>query len=315
MSSEHNILLEAGTNELEVLELFLNHRTDTGQQACYLGVNVAKVMQVIEAPALDSPESATDPCFMGIIPLRGLTVPVLDLGKWLGLDVVRHKHDVIMVTQFSGTTTGFLVSGVTDIHRVGWQSVQPPGRFLAGIGADSVVGIVKMDDKFIQLVDLEHIIADLDASTRGQVGTGVTAPRRYKAIVSDDSPSIRNMLVANLKAANIEPMIATNGQEALTMLRAEAARAEEENRPLSDFVDILISDIEMPLMDGLSLTKTIKQDPLTRNVPVILYSSLITPELRHKGESVGADDQISKPDLASMAQRIISLLQEKERPA
>jgi CheY-like chemotaxis protein len=99
------------------------------------------------------------------------------------------------------------------------------------------------------------------------------------------------------------------------MLRAEAARAEEENRPLSDFVDILISDIEMPLMDGLSLTKTIKQDPLTRNVPVILYSSLITPELRHKGESVGADDQISKPDLASMAQRIISLLQEKERPA
>ncbi|MFV0423526.1 chemotaxis protein [Oleidesulfovibrio sp.] len=311
MNNDHNILLEAGTNELEVLELFLNHRTDSGDGACYLGVNVAKVMQVIEAPELQVPESATNPCFMGIIPLRGMTVPVLDLGKWLGLNVVRHKHDVIMVTQFSGTTTGFLVSGVTNIHRVGWGDVQPPGRFLAGIGADSVVGIVKMDDKFIQLVDLEHIIADLDASTRGQIGIGIKAPRRYRAIVSDDSPSIRNMLIENLKAANIEPLIATNGHEALTMLRAEAARAAEEKRPLSDFVDILVSDIEMPLMDGLSLTKTIKQDPQTKDVPVILYSSLITPELRHKGESVGADDQISKPDLASMAQRIITLMEEK----
>ncbi|GFM36969.1 chemotaxis protein [Desulfovibrio psychrotolerans] len=311
MSPEHNILLESGTNELEVLELYIEERLPDGSVVpCYFGVNVAKVMQVIEAPAFNAPESASNPCFMGMIDIRNMMVPVLDLSRWLRMDMVRSEYDVIMVTEFSNAVTGFLVSGVTEIHRVGWQQVQPPSGYISKIGTNCIVGMVDLGDHFVQLVDLENVLADLDPTTfEKAVQEGPRANRTYRALVADDSATIRLMLRKNLEAANFDPLLVNNGQEALNQLRAFRNRMEQEGRPLSDYVDIVISDIEMPLMDGFTLTKNIKEDAVLGRLPVILYSSLITNELRHKGDSVGADDQISKPDLDTMAQRALQLLE------
>lgn len=311
MSLEHNILLESGTNELEVLELYIAERLPDGTVVpCYFGVNVAKVMQVIEAPTFSAPESASNPCFMGMIDIRNMMVPVLDLSRWLRMDMVRSEYDVIMVTEFSNAVTGFLVSGVTEIHRVGWQQVQPPSGYISKIGTNCIVGMVDLGDHFVQLVDLENVLADLDPATfEKAVREGPRANRTYRALVADDSATIRLMLRKNLEAANFDPMLVNNGQEALNQLRAFRNRMEQEGRPLSDYVDIVISDIEMPLMDGFTLTKNIKEDSVLGRLPVILYSSLITNELRHKGDSVGADDQISKPDLDTMAQRALQLLE------
>ncbi len=311
MSIDHNILLESGTNELEVLELFIAERLPNGAVVpCHFGVNVAKVMQVIEAPSFAAPESASNPCFMGMIDIRNMMVPVLDLSRWLNMDMARSPHDVIMVTEFSHAVTGFLVSGVTDIHRVGWQQVQPPSGFIARVETNCIVGVVGVEDRFIQLIDLETVLADLDPSSFAKtVADARIGERTYRALVADDSATIRLMLRKNLEAANVTPIMVSNGQEALTHLRALRDQAKAEGRALNEFVDIVISDIEMPLMDGFTLTKNVKQDPELSRLPVILYSSLITSELRHKGESVGADDQISKPDLDLMAQRAIALLE------
>lgn len=310
MSTEHNILLETGTNELEVLELFISERLPDGSVVpCYFGVNVAKVMQVIESPKFVAPESASNPCFMGMIDIRNMMVPVLDLSRWLKMDMARADHDVIMVTEFSHSVTGFLVSGVTEIHRVGWQQVQPPSSYITKVGTSCIVGVVDLGDHFVQLVDLENVLADLDPASFEKVEhLGTRSEKCYRALVADDSATIRLMLRKNLEAANFEPILVSNGQEALNQLRAFRDQAQGEGRPLSDFVDVVISDIEMPLMDGFTLTKNVKEDQVLGVLPVILYSSLITNELRHKGESVGADDQISKPDLDMMAQRALELL-------
>ena len=139
----------------------------------------------------------------------------------------------------------------------------------------------------------------------------MVAPREYKVLVADDSATIRVMLRKTLTRAGMAPTIVNNGQDALETARALARQATDQGRPVHELLDIIISDIEMPLMDGFTLTKNIKSDALLRDVPVILYSSIITEELRHKGESVGADWQVSKPDLERIPEVAVKLVEER----
>ena len=315
MQNAKGILLETGTNELEILEFFINERVggesgdDTGEPN-YFGVNVAKVMQVIESPQLEHRESATHPAFLGTIPLRQHILPVIDLAVWLGMDRVHSPYDIVVVTEFSQTVTGFLVSGVTEIHRVGWQEVIPPGEYISRLGTQSIIGLVNREDHFVQLLDLESIIGDL-APEEALTGDGaiVRASQRYKALIADDSATIRLLLKTNMEEANFETTIANNGQDAYNLVFQLKDKAEAEGRDITDYVDVVVSDIEMPLMDGFSLTKRIKEDPVLGKLPVILYSSIITKELRHKGESVGADEQVSKPEMDQMAEKAIRLIE------
>jgi two-component system chemotaxis response regulator CheV len=315
------ILLETGTNELEILEFHIDGepREDGAAERHSFGVNVAKVMEVIESPHLEPQPGATHPSFRGLIPLRSHILPVIDLSVWLGIARQVAPRENVIITEFSKTVTGFVVSGVTGIHRVGWQEVIPPDGYMPKTGIQAIIGLVERDGHFIQLLDLETIIADLspaelDFSTPPQT----MAPREIKALVADDSATIRLMLQKTLERSGITPTVVGNGQEALAVLRETAAKAEAEGRPLSDYLDILISDIEMPLLDGFTLTKHVKTHPVLRSLPVVLYSSIITDELRHKGESVGADLQIAKPDLERLpevAVRLVAASDAKRSPA
>jgi CheY-like chemotaxis protein len=206
--------------------------------------------------------------------------------------------DNVIVTEFSQAVTGFLVSGVTEIHRVAWTEVIPPDSFVPKVGVQAIIGLVERNGHFIQLLDLETILADLAPATdRESFASDFVSPRTLRALVADDSATIRLLLEKNLAAANFELVIANNGQEALATARDLARQATAEGKPITDYLDVVIADIEMPLMDGFTLTKNIKADPVLGELPVILYSSIITHELRHKGESVGADYQISKPEM------------------
>ncbi|MHC1701822.1 MAG: chemotaxis protein [Humidesulfovibrio sp.] len=310
------ILLDTGTNELEILEFHIDGDAGPevpGQRHSF-GVNVAKVMEVIESPGLEPLPSATHPSFRGIIPLRSHILPVIDLAVWLNIAKAPAPLDNVIVTEFSKAITGFVVSGVTGIHRVGWPEVIPPDGYLPKAGIQAIIGLVERDGHFIQLLDLETIIADLSPEDDpGTAAATFVAPRELKALVADDSATIRLMLQKSLTRAGITPTITSNGQEALETARALARQAQAEKRPIQDFLDIIISDIEMPLMDGFTLTKNLKHDAVLRDLPVVLYSSIITDELRHKGQSVGADRQISKPDLASIPETAVQLVQEYER--
>ncbi|WP_421901133.1 chemotaxis protein [Maridesulfovibrio sp.] len=309
------ILLETGTNELEILEFYIDlpESEDGPEERCHFGVNVAKVMQVIESPELEHPESAEHPCFMGTIPLRNHILPVLDLAVWLGMERKKQKYDIVIVTEFSQTVSGFQVSGVTEIHRVGWQQVLSPDKFMSSFDDSCIVGIVEREDRFIQLLDLESILADLDPTLGGDFDApSAVATEAYNALVCDDSPTIRAMLEKSLEKANFRHTIVHNGEEAKNTLLNIKQAAKQENRPVKDYVEIVISDIEMPLMDGFSLAKWIRDDQDLKSLPIILYSSIITKELRHKGESVGADEQISKPDLHLLPEKAINLIESRK---
>ena len=131
-------------------------------------------------------------------------------------------------------------------------------------------------------------------------------------LVADDSPTIRQMVESNLRSALLSTELVGDGDAAWEKLLSFKELSRREGKPLSTYVEVVVSDIEMPRMDGFSLTKRIKSDEVLHVLPVILYSSIITEELRHKGLSVGADDQISKPELVKVAERVISLLQGKQ---
>lgn len=266
---------------------------------------MAKVMQVIETPNLDPPESAPHPSFMGTIPLRDLILPVLDLSVWLELNMPKTERDIVIVTEFSRSITGFLVSGVTEIHRVGWGEVIPPTSVIAQ-STDAIVGLVDKGDYFVQLLDLETILTQFEPDESENMAI---SEKQYKVLVADDSATIRMMLEKNLTDANLKPIITNNGSEALKTIFKLRDQAEAEGVDISEYVDIVVSDIEMPLMDGFSLTKNIKDDSILQKLPVILYSSIITKELKHKGDSVGADLQITKPDLHLIPEKAVGLIE------
>lgn len=309
------ILLDTGTNELEILEFHINGSAgdQEGAERHSFGVNVAKVMEVIESPLLEPLPGATHPSFRGLISLRGHILPVVDLAVWLGIAKQPDPRDNIIVTEFSRAVTGFVVSGVTGIHRVGWAEVIPPESCVPKGAVQAIVGLIERDGHFIQLLDLESIIADLSPEDRLSAGAALTvAPREYSVLAADDSASIRQLLERALSRAGMAVRIVTNGQEALAAAREIARQAAAQGRPAHELLDVVISDIEMPLMDGFTLTKNLKADPALKDVPVILYSSIITDELRHKGESVGADWQVSKPDLERIPEVAVRLVEERE---
>ncbi|MGK5095237.1 chemotaxis protein [Deltaproteobacteria bacterium TL4] len=312
---ETKILLKTGTNEFEILEFLVNEAVPGSNEVVhhYFGMNVAKVKEVIESPANVEPKDySVHPCFLGTVPLRDMILPVLDLSVWLDIPRQKHKFENVIVTEFSNSIQGFLVSGVTEIHRVSWKELIPPGGYLQKMETKSIIGMIDRGDHFIQLLDLEYIISDLDPnSTENEWKTTVKATQEYIALVAEDSPTIRLMLQKNLSASNFKAHIVNNGEEALTFLKALKEKALVENKDITDLLHIVISDIEMPLLDGFTLTKSIKDDGVLQKLPVILYSSIITKELRHKGEAVKADYQVSKPELDKMAEMAIKLIESR----
>ncbi len=303
------ILLETGTNELEILEFYIDSDSMDGgtdiKNRHYFGVNVAKVREVIEKPVLSKTKSTVDPSFLGTIPLRDIILPIIDIGNWLNLDKKECNEDVIIVTEFSQAITGFLVSGVTNIHRISWTEVMPPHQYISSFGVQSITGVVNIDTHITQLLDLEHIITVLNPTeSEESMKTTVKASKQYSVLIAEDSPTIGMMVKKNIEAANMKVTLTSNGAEALKFLQNLKEGQTD--------IDIVISDIEMPRMDGFTLTKNIKGDPNLKTLPVILYSSIITEELRHKGKAVKADRQISKPELNKVAEVAIELIEKNK---
>jgi two-component system, chemotaxis family, chemotaxis protein CheV len=323
--SQTNILLESGTNELELVEFYIDEKPDASGQPYrgYYGVNVAKVLEIIRMPAVTQMPNIPHPSVLGAFNLRSRIIPLVDLSLWLGKGAsLTQENTKVIVSEFNRMISAFMVSGVTRIHRLSWSQVEAPGRHLNEYSGNSVTGVVRFEDRILLVLDMEKILAELNPGLAMKIEDGAMAaieeakgPSRkehFRALVADDSTSIRRMIAAMLEKAGFEVSQSVNGQEAWDTLQALKARAAEAGRPLADYLDIVVSDIEMPLMDGHNLTKRIKDDPALKELPVILFSSLITDRLRHKGEAVGADEQISKPNITELTRRAFELIAERQ---
>ena len=300
MADEKNgILLESGTNEFEIVEFTVG--------GVHYGINVAKVREVIQSslfPVTEVPQA--HPYLDGVITLRGSTIPLLNLPRCMGHGQGDNCKSII-VTEINAYFIGFLVDEVSRIHRISWKDMESPPQ--VGGGA-RVVGIVRFGDRIVQIMDFESIIAEVNPQinkklTEVQSRQDNLQDLRQNApiVVAEDSLMLRNMVVSTLKDAgyaNVSSFV--NGLDAWNYLHPEEGPAPDMGR------GAVISDIEMPKMDGHRLLKLIRDDQELRGIPVILFSSLINDEMRSKGEMLGATGQITKPEMNELVDFLDSVL-------
>ncbi|CCO22444.1 chemotaxis protein [Maridesulfovibrio hydrothermalis] len=308
---DNDILLDAGTNEFEIIEFFIDDLGSGSANRDYFGINVAKVLEVVEAPSgLEAGEGAPHPSYLGTMSLRDIILPVIDLSVWLGIERKESEFELIVVTEINNVITGFLVTGVTQIHRIGWADLKTPNKYIADMETNCITGTVQMDERFILMIDLERILGELDPEMAERSdGTVYTTQEKFTAVLVDDSASVRALLNRNFEAAGFDVLLYSNGLEAWEGLQGMHSKAQEQGRAITDVIDIIVSDIEMPQMDGYTLTKNVKDHAGLSKLPVILFSSLITKGLYHKGEAVKADDQITKPEFNELTGRAIALIE------
>jgi two-component system chemotaxis response regulator CheV len=316
--AQTHILLESGGNELEIIEFYIEEQLPDGKTYCgYFAMNVAKVLEIIRMPEVTSVPSKHDKAVLGTFNLRGRVLPLVDLAKWLGKTSTPNEAPKVIVSEFSGVVTAFLVSGVTRIHRISWNQVEPPGQHVQSYSRDSITGVVRIDDHILFILDMEKIVASMEPDHATNhfrtdlVEIDEADAHNFHLLVVDDSTSLRNLIKDTLQKSGYSVTTATNGREAWEFLQSMSAQAQKEGLPVTERLHVVISDIEMPEMDGHTLTRHIRGDSGLQKLPVVLFSSIITDALRHKGQSVGADDQISKPDLPGLTKRMRAVIAAK----
>jgi len=311
--SESNILLETGTNELEIVEFYLDEKRGDSNYRGFYGINVAKVLEIIQMPELTDMPEVSHPSVLGAFNLRDEIIPLIDLVGWLNKDRVETEAPKVIVTEFNRTKSAFLVSGVTRIHRINWSEVEAPTGYVSALTVNSITGVVKFTDRIIFILDMEKICADLNPDAipvqePTQALKDEIKQREIKALVADDSTMARKMISRILEKSGFTIHAVENGELAWQYLQNARRKSAEHNIPLQDFVDVVVSDIEMPAMDGHTLTRLIKEDPTLKALPVILCSSIITETLHHKGVAVGADAQVSKAELNDLVATVHGIM-------
>ena len=292
------ILLENGTNELEVLEFELAGNA--------YGINVAKIKEIIPYQKV-TPVPNSHPSIEGIFMPRDTMITAIDLKNCLQRGV-SEEGGLFIITNFNMLDIAFHVDAVKGIHRISWEQIIKPGATVSTSEDSISTGIVKLDNRLVIILDFEKIVSDINPETGLKVseieGLGVRQRSNVPILIAEDSVLLNKLIVDSLKKAGYDNLIHTqNGQEAYDVIQTCKA-----DGTLKDHVQCVITDIEMPLMDGHRLTKLIKSDDATKDIPVVIFSSLVNEEMKKKGEALGADAQLSKPEIANLVRIIDDLV-------
>lgn len=298
--NDSSILLEAGTNELEIVEFSIGENK--------FAINVMKVKEILNpVPVVAIPHA--HPFVEGIMELRGEVLPVVDVAAALGLPSSPQNHlDKFVVAEFNQQKTVFHVHSVTQIHRISWGQIEKPSEIYQG-AESQVIGVIKLGGQMILFLDFERILLEINPDSGIKMSEvkklGPRERSNKRIVIAEDSAMLRKMLHDTLSEAGYQYLeFFENGKDAIAYLEHLA----ENIHDFRDAVQLVITDIEMPQMDGHHLTKRIKEHSVLSELPVIIFSSLITNELKHKGTVVGADAQISKPDIGDLVLKIDELV-------
>lgn len=290
MEDKKGILLESGTNEFEIIEFSVGN--------VFYGINVAKVREIIN-PIPATPIVNMHHYVDGIITLRGKVMPLVNLARCLSSNEASDSNKII-VCEINGLFVAFKVDAVSRIYRISWSQMEPAPHIA---GSDLVVGIVKMENRLIILLDFEKILSEINLTINKKmtalpsVTSELVEIRKSKTIlIAEDSHMLRELLLGTLRTAGYNTIANETGQQAWDKLLELVAK----DKPLEEQVQLVITDIEMPQMDGHNLTKRIKEHEKMKEIPVVIFSSLINPEMRRKGEALGAYAQITKPEIEQL---------------
>lgn len=295
------ILLENGTNELEVLEFTLAGNN--------YGINVAKIKEIIPYQSVTSVPNS-HPSIEGLFMPRDTMITAIDLKNCLGRGE-SVPGGLFIITNFNKLDIAFHVDSVVGIHRVSWRNIIKPDATISTTDESVATGIIKINNKLIIILDFEKIVTDINPETGLKVSEIAELGERKRSsvpiLIAEDSPLLNKLIVDSLKASGYTNLIHTeNGQKAYDVICQCKADGS-----LNEHVKVLITDIEMPEMDGHRLTKLVKSDPATRDIPIVIFSSLVNDEMKKKGEALGADAQLSKPEIGNLVKVVDGLVKEK----
>lgn len=301
MAEDTGILLESGTNELELLEFVV------GTQ--HYGINVAKISELCPYQPPTMVPNAHE-YIEGIFMPRERIITVINLASALGIPQNPNTSgDMYIITNFNRLHTAFHVQEVLGIHRVSWGDIVKPDTTISRGGQGIATGITKIDGKIVIVLDFEKIVTEINPETGLKLSEieamGERSRQECTILLAEDSPLLLEMLKKCLTKAGYTHLIpTTNGQEAWNTLD----RMMKEGGIIGEDVALVITDIEMPQMDGHHLTKKIKTDPRFEGLPVVIFSSLVNDEMKKKGEALGVDAQLSKPEIGRLVHQLDLLL-------
>ena len=302
-ANKQGVLLESGTNEIEIMKFTINGNL--------YGINVAKVLEIMISEPV-KPMPLSHPAVEGIFKPRDTVITVVDLPKYLGGESPKDPKDIFIITNFNKVCIAFRVHAVDRIIRISWTDIQKPDKTVSGGTEGVATGIAQCGDDLVTILDFEKIVAEIAPQTTIQMSEidnlGFRELRSSPIMVAEDSILLSKMIEEALhKAGYVNVSMFSDGLELWNKL--EGYRDAENLRKR---VALVITDIEMPQMDGHRLTKLIKDDKQFQHIPVIIFSSLITEEMRCKGKELGADEQMSKPEIGHLVEVIDRLLARQE---
>jgi two-component system chemotaxis response regulator CheV len=299
----------AGTNKLEILMFTLGMDSRSSRRETY-GINVFKVREVMRIPPIT--QAPDMPAWVeGMVSLRGALVPVISLAKYTNM-VTDTVPSIMIVTEYNGHTQGFLVEAVDTILRLDWSSMKVPPEMMNTQLGGLVVAVTELQDKrLVMMIDVEKILADTSSSeTNDILISSVKASGLVNKTVFfvDDSPVARKQIARTLESMEVKYISAINGKKAWEELKRLADSADAGHIPVRDLIQVILTDVEMPEMDGYMLTRKIKEDGRFSNIPVLMHSSLSSTSNQQLGKAVGVDEYVSKFEPQKLSQTLIRLL-------
>ena len=284
-ASQRNVL--PGDNKFEMLLFRLGEGANTGQRELF-GINVFKVREILVMPAITELANG-HPHMMGVANIRGQIIPVINLPAVVGCNA-KNGLSILMVTEFGRTVQGFAVEDVREIVQLEWSQVLPSEDSHAGslISAIARIDGAAAETRLAQVLDVEQILRLMSPKTQEELGREVVGPELVlppgtKLLAADDSPVARSIIELGLKAMGVPYIMTKTGKEAWGILQSN-----------TDQISLVLTDVEMPEMDGFTLTRLIKQDPRFKKIPVVIHSSLTGKTSESHVKSVGADAYVAK---------------------
>ncbi|MBK7425071.1 MAG: chemotaxis protein CheV [Propionivibrio sp.] len=294
----------AGTNKLEILLFSLGTNSKTGRSETF-GINVFKVREVMRTPVITSaPEMPAS--VVGMVSLRGALVPVVDLASYAGV-ATDTPRSIMIVTEYAGHTQGFLVEGVDTILRLDWSQMRVPPEMLVAEMGGLVTAVTELPDgRLVMMLDVEKVLSETTNYDEEIVYRNIKplSDPTLTVFFADDSVVARKQITRTLEAMNVKYVGAINGREAWNELEKIATYAQASGRKVSDLVSLVLTDVEMPEMDGYILTRKIKTDPRFAGVPVIMHSSLSGMSNQQLGMSVGVDEYVPKFEAQKLSETL-----------
>lgn len=298
-------------NQFELMLFRLGEAPGSDRRELF-GINVFKVREILVMPKITGIANAP-PQVLGVANIRGQIIPVIDLPAMVGCTPKR-GHSILMVTEYARTTQAFAVEEVDEIVRLEWSDVLAA----EGNGGDLVTSIAKLagengSTRLVQVLDVEQILrsvmpAAANVTALDAVGDQVVLPPGSIVLAADDSPVARMLIEQGLGAMGVSFVMTKTGQEAWDRLQSIDDEARAEGRSAADRVALVLTDLEMPVMDGFTLTRNIKQDPRFKSIPVVIHSSLTGSTNEAHVQSVGADAYVAKfvaSELASALRKVL----------